>query len=181
MARGWLENGWLTASSEAAINDFDTSVSRIVVVLPPLKNTNTSLVYVFVCDRVCKLLVRLNLNNRKLLRDEKRLFSGCYRPVGVSYVSRMWQVSLSCPPKSYNQSSFFFKNQHNGTIIFRDKQIMFWFCKWNELILRRFLRLPPHFRLNRNVYLPMSNFFCTFAPEIKYIVSEFTSLFIIIT
>ena len=90
----------MTASSEAAINDFDTSVSRIVVVLPPLKNTNTSLVYVFVCDRVCKLLVRLNLNNRKLLRDEKRLFSGCYRPVGVSYVSRMWQVSLSCPPKS---------------------------------------------------------------------------------
>ena len=102
----------MTASSEAAINDFDTSVSRIVVVLPPLKNTNTSLVYVFVCDRVCKLLVRLNLNNRKLLRDEKRLFSGCYRPVGVSYVSRMWQVSLSCPPKSYNQSSFFFKNQY---------------------------------------------------------------------
>ena len=76
----------MTASSEAAINDFDTSVSRIVVVLPPLKNTNTSLVYVFVCDRVCKLLVRLNLNNRKLLRVEKRRFSGCYRPVGVSYV-----------------------------------------------------------------------------------------------
>ena len=35
-------------------------------------------------------------------------------------------------------------------------QIMFWFCKWNELILRCFLRLPPHFRLNRNIYLPMS-------------------------
>ena len=39
-------------------------------------------------------------------------------------------------------------------------QIMFWFCKWNELILRCFLRLPPHFRLNRNIYLPMSKKCC---------------------
>ena len=101
----------MTASSEAAINDFDASVSHIVlchkgainfvvVVLPPLKNTNTSLVYVFVCDSVCKLLVHLNLNNRKLLRDEKRRFSGCYRPVGVSYVSRMPVISLSCQEES---------------------------------------------------------------------------------
>ena len=74
------------------------------------------------------------------------------------YIGSLYVIRFSCP--NLTTKRHFSKNQHKDTIIFRDKQIMFWFCKWNELILRCFLRLPPHFRLNRNIYLPMSKKCC---------------------
>ena len=46
------------------------------------------------------MLHRSNLNNSTFWGRHKERFPGCYRRVCVSNVSRTWQVSLSCPPKS---------------------------------------------------------------------------------
>ena len=45
-------------------------------------------------------LPNANLYNWKLFRDEKRRFSGCYRRVGVPYVSRTPVVSQLCGAES---------------------------------------------------------------------------------